>query len=124
MAECHRLGQRQAWLALISFGLHGGCARRVSDRLRLLIDIKAIDGPMTQCSSVAGRDVRCYSLQEVQMRFRFGAIVIIILGIIFLLINLDIAPAAELKALLAQWWPLILIVVGVLALGRPYRHAR
>jgi hypothetical protein len=58
------------------------------------------------------------------MRFHFGAIVIILLGIVFLLINLDIAPAAQLKALLAQWWPVILIVVGVLALARPHRHAR
>ena len=58
------------------------------------------------------------------MRSHIGAIVVIVLGVVFLLINLDVAPAAELKALLAQWWPLILIIVGLLALTRPHRHAR
>ena len=43
------------------------------------------------------------------------------LGVIFLLINLDIAPAAELKKLLAQWWPLLLIAVGVTVVMRPRR---
>jgi hypothetical protein len=58
------------------------------------------------------------------MRSHIGAIAVIVLGVVFLLINLDVAPAAELKALLAQWWPLILIIVGLLALARPHRHAR
>lgn len=53
---------------------------------------------------------------------RFGAIVLILLGGIFLLINLGILPVAELKALLAQWWPLILIIVGVWMLARPRRN--
>ena len=56
------------------------------------------------------------------MRLHIGAVILILLGVIFLLINLDIAPAAQLKALLAQWWPLLLIVVGVAAIMRP-RHA-
>jgi hypothetical protein len=50
-----------------------------------------------------------------------GAVILILVGVIFLLINLDIAPAAELKQLLAQWWPLLLIVVGVAAIVRPRR---
>jgi hypothetical protein len=62
--------------------------------------------------------------QEVKMQFHFGAILVIALGVVFLLINLDVAPAAELKALLAQWWPVILIVIGLLALARPGRLAR
>jgi hypothetical protein len=55
------------------------------------------------------------------MRLHIGAIILILLGVIFLLINLDIAPAAELKRLLAQWWPLLLIIVGVAAIMRPRR---
>ena len=55
------------------------------------------------------------------MRLHIGATILILLGVIFLLINLDIAPAAELKRLLAQWWPLLLIVVGVAAILRPRR---
>ena len=55
------------------------------------------------------------------MRLHIGAVILILLGVIFLLINLDIAPAAELKKLLTTWWPLLLIVVGVLAIMRPRR---
>jgi Domain of unknown function (DUF5668) len=58
---------------------------------------------------------------EASMRLHIGAVILILLGIIFLLINLDIAPAAELKALLTKWWPLLLIVVGVAAILRPRR---
>ena len=46
---------------------------------------------------------------------------VILLGVIFFLSNLDIAPAAELKALLTPWWPLLLIVVGMQAIMRPRR---
>jgi ribose/xylose/arabinose/galactoside ABC-type transport system permease subunit len=55
------------------------------------------------------------------MRLHVGAAILIVLGVIFLLINLDIAPAAELKKLLAQWWPLLLIAVGVTVVMRPRR---
>jgi ribose/xylose/arabinose/galactoside ABC-type transport system permease subunit len=55
------------------------------------------------------------------MRLHIGAAILIVLGVIFLLINLDIAPAAELKKLLAQWWPLLLIAVGVTVVMRPRR---
>ena len=53
------------------------------------------------------------------LRSRFGALVLILIGIVFLLINLGIAPAAQLRALLAQWWPLVLILVGVWLLAQP-----
>lgn len=52
-------------------------------------------------------------------RSRTGAFALILIGAIFLLINLGVLPVAELKALLAQWWPLILILVGVAMLLRP-----
>lgn len=51
----------------------------------------------------------------------FGAVVLIAIGVIFLLINLGVLPVAQLKALLAQWWPLILIFLGVWLLIRPRR---
>ena len=53
---------------------------------------------------------------------RFGAIALILIGAIFLLINLGILPVRELKALLAQWWPLILILIGAWMLVRPQRN--
>jgi ABC-type nickel/cobalt efflux system permease component RcnA len=53
---------------------------------------------------------------------RFGAIALILVGSIFLLINLGVLPVRELKALLAQWWPLILILLGVWMLVRPQRN--
>ncbi len=53
---------------------------------------------------------------------RFGAIALILVGAIFLLINLGVLPVRELKALLAQWWPLILILIGAWMLVRPQRN--
>jgi hypothetical protein len=47
---------------------------------------------------------------------RFGAYLLIVLGVIFLLSNFGMIP--RLGPLLAQWWPVILIVVGVISLVR------
>jgi len=52
-------------------------------------------------------------------RSRAGAYVLILIGTIFLLINLGVLPVAELRLLLAQWWPLILIAIGAWLLARP-----
>lgn len=52
-------------------------------------------------------------------RSRTGAFILILIGVIFLLINLGVLPVAELRELLAKWWPLILIIIGVMLLGRP-----
>jgi lia operon protein LiaF len=49
-------------------------------------------------------------------RSGFGAIVLIVLGSLFLLSNLGIIP--RLGPLFATWWPLILILVGVSLLLR------
>jgi len=54
-------------------------------------------------------------------RSQFGAIALIVTGAVFLLINLGVIPEA--KALLAKWWPLILIVVGVVKLAAPRRES-
>jgi hypothetical protein len=48
------------------------------------------------------------------LRSRTGAIVLIIVGTLFLLSNLGVVP--QLGPLLRQWWPLILIVIGVIML--------
>ncbi len=45
-----------------------------------------------------------------------GAIVLIVLGSLFLLSNLGLIP--RIGPLLATWWPLILVVVGVSLLLR------
>ena len=47
-------------------------------------------------------------------RSRIGAIILIIVGTLFLLSNLGVIP--QLGPLLRQWWPLILIIVGVVML--------
>jgi len=47
---------------------------------------------------------------------RIGAVILIVLGALFLLSNLGWIP--RLGPLFAQWWPLILIVVGVSLLLR------
>ena len=52
-------------------------------------------------------------------RSRTGALILIFIGAIFLLINLGVLPVAEVRALFAQWWPLILIIVGAWLLMRP-----
>ena len=57
-------------------------------------------------------------------RSSFGPIVLILVGTIFLLVNLGMLPIAELKALLAKWWPLILILIGVWQLVRPRQNGR
>jgi cell wall-active antibiotic response 4TMS protein YvqF len=46
-----------------------------------------------------------------KIKFRLGALILIVLGILFLLSNFGLIP--RLGPLFAQWWPLILIAVGV-----------
>ncbi len=47
-----------------------------------------------------------------------GPILLIIVGVVLLLSNLDILPLGELKALLKQWWPVLLIIIGITQLRR------
>ena len=49
-------------------------------------------------------------------RSRTGALVLIIVGVLLLFSNLGWIP--QLRPLLHQWWPLILIIVGVLMFVR------
>ena len=53
---------------------------------------------------------------DMQIKPRTGAIILIVIGALFLLSNLGWLP--RLGPLIAQWWPLILIVVGVAMLVR------
>jgi hypothetical protein len=52
-------------------------------------------------------------------RPKTGAYVLIVIGAIFLLVNLGVLPIREVARLLATWWPLILIAIGVSRLVRP-----
>ena len=47
---------------------------------------------------------------------RIGAVILIVLGVLFLLGNFGLIP--RLGPLFAQWWPVILIVVGASMLLR------
>jgi hypothetical protein len=49
-------------------------------------------------------------------RSRIGALILIIVGTLFLLSNLGWIP--RIGPFLHQWWPLILIIVGLLMLVR------
>ena len=54
-----------------------------------------------------------------QKRSKIGAYILILIGIVFLFVNLEILPIPDLRLLVAKWWPLILIVIGIALLGRP-----
>jgi len=45
-----------------------------------------------------------------------GAYILIILGILFLMSNLGWIP--PIRLLISQWWPIILIIVGIAVLIR------
>ena len=51
-------------------------------------------------------------------RSKIGAYILILIGIIFLFVNLEILPIPDLRLLIAKWWPVILILVGIALLGR------
>jgi lia operon protein LiaF len=50
------------------------------------------------------------------MPSRFGSVALVIVGIIFLLHNLNVLSFRMIGDVLRTWWPLILILVGVLGL--------
>ena len=57
-------------------------------------------------------------LMEITMRNSLGPIILILLGVFMLLSNLDLLPIGKLKALVVTWWPLALVVVGVIQLKK------
>lgn len=52
------------------------------------------------------------------MKKNTGPILLIIVGILLLLSNLNILPMGQLKMLLKQWWPLLLVIIGIIQLRR------
>lgn len=56
------------------------------------------------------------------MRNHIGGIVVLVLGVVFLLENLGVANI-HVAAIIAKWWPVILIVVGIRMLTRPRRES-
>jgi L-lactate permease len=57
------------------------------------------------------------------MDFRLFPLVIIAVGALFLAINMEMVPASEIRSLIATWWPLAPIVLGLAMLGsRPRRR--
>jgi hypothetical protein len=52
----------------------------------------------------------------VRSKSKIGALILIVLGVLFLLANLGWIP--RLGPLFAQWWPVILIAVGASMLLR------
>ena len=55
---------------------------------------------------------------ERTMRNSLGPVTLILLGVFLLLSNLDLLPVGKLKALAVTWWPLVLVVVGVIQLKK------
>jgi Domain of unknown function (DUF5668) len=54
----------------------------------------------------------------------FAALVLIVIGAVLLLANLDYVELASLKTLLHTWWPLFLILGGVSMLVTRWRRGR
>ena len=48
------------------------------------------------------------------MKIDIGPIVLIVLGTLLLLMNLDLLPMGKIKAIAAVWWPVVLIDIGVM----------
>jgi hypothetical protein len=50
------------------------------------------------------------------MKKNTGPLLLIIIGIFLLLSNLGILPLGQLKELFRTWWPLLLVVIGIIQL--------
>jgi len=52
------------------------------------------------------------------MRASIGPILLIVTGAVLLLSNLGLIHIGQMKEILKQWWPALLIVIGALQLRR------
>lgn len=52
------------------------------------------------------------------MRVSVGPILLIVAGVLLLLSNLGLVHLGQLKNILKDWWPALLIVVGILQLRK------
>jgi Domain of unknown function (DUF5668) len=58
------------------------------------------------------------------MRIRILPIFLITVGLGFLLANLGVLPAADVREFFRTWWPVFLIAFGAVMLLRPYGSCR
>ncbi|WP_167505730.1 LiaI-LiaF-like domain-containing protein [Desulfosediminicola flagellatus] len=52
------------------------------------------------------------------MRASIGPILLIVVGVLLLLSNLGFVQIGQLKVIFKEWWPALLIVIGLLQLRR------
>ena len=52
------------------------------------------------------------------MRVNFGPLILILVGALLLLSNLEILPLGKVKDFAGTWWPLILIIIGALQIRK------
>jgi len=52
------------------------------------------------------------------MRVNFGPLILILVGALLLLSNLEVLPLGKVKDFAATWWPLILIIIGALQIRK------
>ncbi|WP_167528825.1 LiaI-LiaF-like domain-containing protein [Desulfopila sp. IMCC35008] len=52
------------------------------------------------------------------MRASVGPILLIVVGALLLLSNLGLVHLGQLKSVLKQWWPALLILIGILQLRK------
>lgn len=52
------------------------------------------------------------------MRISVGPILLIVAGALLLLSNLGLIHLGQLKEVLRQWWPALLIIIGIFQLRR------
>lgn len=52
------------------------------------------------------------------MRRYLGPVLLIVVGALLLLSNLGLIQLGELKTVVKQWWPVLLIVLGVMQLSK------
>ena len=53
-----------------------------------------------------------------KMRVNFGPLILILVGAILLLSNLEVLPLGKVKDFAATWWPLVLIIIGALQIRK------
>lgn len=53
-----------------------------------------------------------------KMRVNFGPLILILVGALLLLSNLEVLPLGKVKDFAATWWPLILIIIGALQIRK------
>ncbi len=58
------------------------------------------------------------------MKNQIGGVILLVIGGVFLLDNLGLIPDIHIGRIVAVWWPVVLIVIGIRMLMRPERPSR